>query len=92
MTPFIAAAALIVVAFGPSLLRAGDGPYVLYDGQRYPQHAAGSFYSCHELAHPEIRCFDSTEAMKGDVLMNFPSKAQAAEELMPDITPIFEGP
>lgn len=92
MTPFVAAAVLVGVGFAPGFFAGKEEPYVLYQGQRYPQRAAGSYFSCHEFAHPQIRCFDTTEAMKGDIIANFPHKRQAAEELMPDITPTFEGP
>lgn len=92
LTPFVAAAALVAAAAAAPSLVPTERPYVLHQGQRYPPEAAGSFYSCHEIAHPQIRCFDSTERMKGDILANFPAKRRAAEELMPDVTPTFEGP
>lgn len=82
----VVAAVLLVAAWAAANALVKPDPYVVHGGQRYPSEAAGQFFSCHDIAFPEIRCFDTTEAMKQDVLRNFPARRQAILHLVPGPT------
>jgi hypothetical protein len=49
-----------------------QAPYVVAYGERYPSERAGSFPACHDLAYPEIRCFNSLKEMVEDELRGWP--------------------
>ncbi|HWP63346.1 MAG TPA: hypothetical protein VNO86_07745 [Candidatus Binatia bacterium] len=55
--------------------------YVWYRGKRLPLSAAGD-YSCHDLARPEIRCFDTIDELRADLHAYFPSHAERFDSLL----------
>jgi hypothetical protein len=72
VVPAIAIAVVVAVwAIGRS--QSGAELYVLYHGQRLPISAAGG-YSCHDLARPQIRCFDTFSEMRADIVVSYPER------------------
>ncbi|GIW20366.1 MAG: hypothetical protein KatS3mg065_0662 [Chloroflexota bacterium] len=57
-----------------------EAPYVSYRGERLPATEAGR-YVCHDLALPEIRCFDSVEELIRDLDLRFPGHADRFRRL-----------
>lgn len=55
--------------------------YVLYHGLRLPLSTAGRF-ACHDLARPEIRCFDTVEELRADIAVHFPGQLWRFDRLM----------
>lgn len=79
---------LILAGFtGISMIATDDHLlYVVYRGERYPLHEAASFHACHDLARPEIRCFDSWIEVEADFKRNFPLAVGGLHELLPDVS------
>lgn len=55
-------------------------PYVLHRGEPLPATEAGR-HLCHDLALPEIRCFDSVEELIEDLELHFPAHADRFRRL-----------
>lgn len=87
LRPIVPIALLLVltgwVAMSPHAVGEADF-YVLYRADRYPLTSAGSFFACHDLARPEIRCFDSWAEVEDDVARNFPGRLEGFQNLIHD--------
>jgi len=89
--PLVPLAILAAVATWQYLDTVADVPYVLYRGRLSPA-AEAAYHVCHDLAAPQIRCFDTVEELIRDLEATFPWYAERFKRLWlatwpPSITP-----
>jgi hypothetical protein len=84
--------AILVVAAAWHYFGSGsDTVYVVYHGESYPATEAGR-HVCHDLAAPQIRCFDTVEELIRDLEATSPRHAESFKRLWlatwpPSMTP-----
>lgn len=78
-TPLAAAALLAAAYAGGRYLESQERPYVSLYGEVVDGNTLRG-KSCHDLAYPEVRCFDTPEEMFDDQIRNWPSRAAILQE------------
>lgn len=90
--PIVPISVLLVLAAWAVLRSSDETPYVHYRGERLPATEAAN-HICHDLALPEIRCFDSVDELQRDLEIHFPAHADRFRRLWlatwpPQLTPV----
>jgi len=76
--PVAAGVLVIIVRLALNL----EVPYVLAYGERYPADQAIEFGACHDLAYPQIRCFDTLEELVEDELRGWPQRGDEIRRVL----------
>lgn len=78
-TALAAAGMVLVVFLAMQLVHSQQKPYVELYGQTVDGHTLHG-RSCHDLAYPQIRCFDTSQEMFDDEIRMRPSRAALIQE------------
>lgn len=78
-TPLVAAVLVLGAFFATQFWQSQQKPYVALYGEVVDGNTVRG-RSCHDLAYPEIRCFDTPEEMFDDQIRNWPARAALLQE------------